>query len=40
MIKAGIYRTKTEAIRDAVRKLIEEKKRASLIRNGGEYECF
>ena len=26
MIKAGIYTTKTEAVRDAIRKLIEERK--------------
>jgi hypothetical protein len=40
MVKAGIYRTRTEAVRDAVRKLIEEKRKASLISNGGEHEYF
>jgi Arc/MetJ-type ribon-helix-helix transcriptional regulator len=40
MVKAGVYRTRTEAVRDAVRKLIEEKRKASVMSNGGEHEYF
>lgn len=42
MLELGLYKTKSELVRDAVRKLIieEKKRRVAFFRNGGEDEHF